>query len=942
MRRLWSTAIHRLPSRNKSRFSRFFDDARRSQLLGRGGINKRKQGHRTPQGRAVAQNQFSATKSSTVLGKRPNNESQADDHESSPPVWRRVILERSVLVDYPVGPRPPAVKKLNASLRRGLNEPTNDTCRKELWKDYQRVKELHRDVFKFMPDEAWTVLWTTQSQRSPTNDNRLAHMKQLADHLTEFGSSKFHRAYLDDLFLSGKRDEASSEWLKIYGSNSDPVFDQPEFLEYGVYVLAKSGRLDYAEMILEGMDEQTLPAYKNIFEGLREFRPDDIDAAWDWYLRVHERFGDEMTDSDYEFFTGSFLNANALRNAQKIFEDMLRSRQFQLNFRNDQTKFFHQITRLTKSAKSTEEAHRMFLPLLNTLPANFQKGLFFNTWLERLLGLHDTEAAVLVVELAYESNCVPAPRIMDAILDSWVGSNRNLQLSEEIALRMVAQRREIIQRRESTQAFDGTKVRTYHSQHPKLWEKSEVWKQRPVPPATSATFSVLLTLFLQRLRKEGTTGRVRAEFGTLMHMLRKCKLPLDPKGLSLVVHYYLRTHNLRKVQETVMDFIENGPKYHNLNEALIALLWNACFLSIARRGSNFMKHPDRIKLRGPNVMKHNLSSFKSAWRGRARTAKKTFTSSRMTKIMIQCLCAMRNYEATLMTLCVLAKRFGILPTPKTIEIIAKSVASISFPTRSPTQRRLTAHSHIYQLDAGQLIQVMSQMFNMRVQVELERGKTLDDTLRGHLMVETLVKFLRITMMRDRSPQDVEEKINRIRKYWGVEDCSTGEQTALEIYLELYMNDALSDDGPGPGVETGHDAEPEQESGQRDANPLPGDEFNELRWQDPPIESEGEASEHTAKPQIEQDPRSDPTDTDPLPGDEFNELRWQDSPAETEGESSEQTAQPQIEQDLGSDPKDTDPLAGDEANELHWQDRFAEAKDEPPRHTGQSKRRKGWD
>lgn len=692
-------------------------------------------------------------------------------------------MDKHVSIDYPHNPLPTAVWKLNDSLKRGLWNRTHDTHRKILWKAYRRVKKDHPDAFIYMPDEGWNLLWAIQSHRSPINDSRMVHMKQLADHQEEFGTSTLRKAYLDALIPVEQRKKAASQWIKMYKSSSDPVVEQPEFLEHGVKVVANAGMFQLTLMDLPDVDlTRALRSCQHIFKALREVEPNNINKAWNWYVEVQRIFGDDMTDYNYELFWRAFLRGNAWREAQTVFGDMLHSDKFKRNFQKDEKNFHRQITTLAKSAKSTDQVHQMFRSLLKTLPAYFNKGLFFNTWLERLLDKHDTKATLMVVELAYESNCVPAPRILDEVLNSWVGAQpanpRHLALAEEIALRMVVQRLEVIRKRDSDpRANDGAVDRN-------LWQKSEIWKSRPVPPATSETFSVLLALQFQRMRKHGMTHKVKAGFEILLDNLRKCELPPESKGLTIILQYHLQNHNLRMVKATFMDYLKNRPSYCWPDEASIVILWNASYLSISRRGSDFMKHEDHVKLRAADIMEHTLFSNPT----------KKMMSPRITNMMIKCFCGSEDYGGALMALRVLADRFGVFPTPKMIEIIASSVASIAFHTRSPQQRRIKTHSHLFQADAAQLVEIMSQMYNLRVQTELQSGQRVDDARRARLMLETLTKFLLLTMLRTWNPQKVEGYIQALRKKWGAEDCSAGEQTALETYVELYMSGALNEDG----------------------------------------------------------------------------------------------------------------------------------------------------
>ncbi|KAK8162827.1 hypothetical protein BKA80DRAFT_343303 [Phyllosticta citrichinensis] len=806
---------------------------------------------------------------------------------------RRVVLDKDVTIPYSTKQPPPSIRKLRLSLRQGLHEPADDRIRKNLWKWYARVKVQHPDALRLVPDDAWNVLWATQSHVSPTNDNRMAHMKELANDMQRTGSSRLRMAYLDALSESGEETEAALEWIDWYNSSSDP--ERPDFLEQGIKLVVRIGMVEYAQHILLGLEDidpkAVLRASKYIFAPLfQDGMPDAVKEAWELYVDVQGKYGDQMSNLDYEFYWMGFLRAGARNHAVKVFEHMVRSRKFETTFQKDKTEFHHQFTRIAKSATSVGDVHRLFLPMLNTLLSFFNARLFFKTWQQRLLDFNDTRAALVVVELAYEKGYVPTPRIMDQILSNWVSSptatTRELELAEEVALRMVSQRLETVQRRKIT----------HNSEISKRRRKPSIWKERPVPPASSATFGVLFDLCLKRNRKTLSSDKASAEFGNILGELQKCQLPFDSRGLSIVLQFYLQNHDLYMVSQTIMEHLKHAPFQNVPQEPALVMIWNACYLSQRRRGTKFLRGTKQANnLSAAKCMQYTLQSLRKRWRGRARTMEAMSTRNQVLHMMMKCFCSERDYGGALMALRVFAGRFGIYPTPKMIEIIAGSVASLAFRTRSPLQRRQMAGSPLFQADATKLIQIMNKMFNMRVQNDIMMGDSVNTTRRAQLLLETLTKFLRITMLREQSPDQVEDRIDRLRKQWGVEDCSTGDETASEVYLELYIGNALEDDGEfrpettpeekefsleeGDAVSQGQDNVPEEEHTPADESHLearleeahlqqkvqPGDKRllageheQELFWEEEQLEEDiqerGRAAENPPREnkQVEQD------------------------------------------------------------------------------------------
>ncbi|KAK7554836.1 hypothetical protein IWX49DRAFT_331303 [Phyllosticta citricarpa] len=742
----------------------------------------------------------------------------ATDILSATTALRRIALDRDVTIPCPTK-ESPTIAKLNSFLRRGINDPANDNVRKNLWKAYARTKLQHPDALRLIPDDAWIVLWKTQSHVSTLNDNRMAHMKELANDMQSIGSSTLRVAYLDALSESGKEMEAASEWINWHKATQGPW--QPEFLEQGIKLTVSVGMINYAQHILWGLDSEAIPrASRYIFTALvQDGTPDAVERARKLYFDIWSLFGDEMSDSDYEFYWMGFSRNGAGNLANQVFQNMVRSAQFEANFQKDRTKFYLQFTNIVESASSVADVHGLFTPLVDTLVGEFNTGLFFNSWLKRLLDFNDTDASRVVVELAYEKGCVPAPRMMNKIVSIWISqekaTTRDFRLAEEISMRMVERRLEIVRRRVVTKSTIFSKRK----------QKLTIWEKRPVPPATSATFTNLLHLYIEKYRTTMNSAPAVVEFKNLMFLLFKCALPLDSIGLSIVLQHYLQNHNTYTVKEKFKNQLENAPDWCAPRGAAIEVLWNTCYLTKNRRRSNFMRRKGRVDLDSAVVMQQTLQSLDKSWRNRGRDPMDVQMLSRNSNKIIRCFCEDRNYAGALMALYVLAERFGIYPSAKIIEIVARSVASLAFRTRSPLQRRTTAESPLFRQEAAKLIQVMSKMFSMRVELESMKGDVVDGTRRAQITLETITKFLRITMLRSQSPAEIEDSINMLRTRWGVEKCSTGESTAFDVYIELHLGDALKNDGGPEGEETlsieektptGEDAVPEEEPGHASA------------------------------------------------------------------------------------------------------------------------------
>ncbi|KAL2358154.1 hypothetical protein BJ546DRAFT_201521 [Cryomyces antarcticus] len=668
----------------------------------------------------------------------------------------------------------PTMKRLNASLRAAAIANTDPEKMKSLWRWYSRCKQSVRHLGQMLPDRAWEVLWITQSIESPTNPDRAAHVKALLEDMVAAGrtlapAQRF--AYLEAVFLEGQRDKALELWHKEAKSD---IGRTPEYLELGVRMYALSGKLDEAQRRLEVLldthrtcDPRIILPVLNAHNERSNFH-----QAWALYLHLRNRLSSDMSMTDYDTVTLSFLAAGRKDLALAAFRDMMlcgksatkdpKSKEFQALYQTS----LERMGAIQSLSVDASEVNSVSLEALTFLPRPFQNKFFYASWLKKLIGMGELDAASRVVELMYERGVNPDPKHVNGLIGAWLRTGHALykERAEQMAWSMIQERLDFAWRRRNKK--EGGETRTKVSvQQTEDGIPIPKFLQRPLPPATIETFSILALHYLRRGMYEHVTH--------LKKTLKEAEIPVNSYFMNHVLYAELRRRGPADAWKKFDNYTRNSEPKVAPDLETFACLWE-CEKRYVDKSKNSVQRgfPTPRFLFGRMVEWHSQLSSKD----KART-RDYFTSEMYDQIM-DCFCLDRDLAGCLITMHALKSRFGAYPNENIARKLVLLIARLPFVEGdTPKKRRRISADVQHKRNVAKVTQVLEMLVNRRREAAAERGvdlNTLDDLDRAEENLSLFSELVMVVLERS-TAQDgrVEDTVQAAASVMGVEGISTG-------------------------------------------------------------------------------------------------------------------------------------------------------------------------
>ncbi|KAI9842295.1 MAG: hypothetical protein M1837_007365 [Sclerophora amabilis] len=441
------------------------------------------------------------------------------------------------------------LNRLNGYLKQAEVGVLDQETRRQLWRWYIRCKQsVPAFVFR-IPQEAWDILWETQSVVSPHNPDRSTHMKTIAKDIVSLGrelTPPQKMAYIEALFLDGEHDTAIKEWEASEASlgASDDV--SKEFMSLGVRLFAAHNDPARAQKVAyvlldANRGEEARILIPVIFAWVRMGDLPGFQEAWSLYVRMKVQLAEKMTMQDYDAVTQSFLEAGRADLALGVFKDMMLSRDPSSDYASPKIyrRAVGKIIEMQSMTLSASETHKISLEAMTVLPRRFQNKFFYGSWIKKLLGAGEPDSAAAVVELMFKRGVQPDPKFLNGIIGAWIrtGDARAFDRAEKMSWDMIEQRKVFaFERRQTTRGEEPhrdpevvqIKDGRYHSK-----------RIRSVPSATIETFCILIEYYLRR----DNTGQIH----WLNRSLGLAEVPPNTFFFNHLLKSHLKSDGLREV-----------------------------------------------------------------------------------------------------------------------------------------------------------------------------------------------------------------------------------------------------------------------------------------------------------------------------------------------------------------------------------------------------------
>ena len=641
------------------------------------------------------------------------------------------------------------LRSLNKNIQQAAGNLENQDLRKKLWKSYARCKAILPPFLHLIPEKAWTVLWASHHTMPTDHPQWGSHLVTLSEDMLSTGKELniYQRIlYIEGLRLEGSQDEAISQWQKLKGDLGDDKQAIEEYELLGVRMFASNGDPERAEKIaLNYLRPEKSEDSRILIPILGAWaqRGDAIGRkhAWALYLRFKAQVGDNMTMEDYDNITMSLLHAGRADLALAVFKDLMLTGE-----RTDQgsielyKKAAGLIGKSQSSAITPEDLNKISLTGLIALPKRFQNKFFFASWLKKLLGMGEVNAAAMVIELMYERGVRPDSKHLNGIIGAWLrsGSDRDRETAEKMAWAMIHERLDLVNRRGDGDTLNDSGMPSAKgiAIPPHL--------RRTVSPGNIETFSLLL----QHYGRRGQDENVKL----IQQCLAMAEIPPNSYFINHLLYVDLRKgQHVSAWQRYQCMFRKTRPDLETF-----ACLWDcekAHLDSLLIRGKDPFPGPREL-------MFQMMNWYSSLQRGERKLVQEDF-SKELHHQIIRCFAQASDLEGTIAALYAMKESFGIYPDAETVRTVSLHVGRMGIGEVKKTKvgRRRKGNPH-RRANADRIAQAFAILAEQREKYLAEAGlndlQQCDADIQKEEGLFILAEFLRAVLRRTSVDEDAVE------------------------------------------------------------------------------------------------------------------------------------------------------------------------------------------
>ena len=396
------------------------------------------------------------------------------------------------------------VKQFNKSLEAVAQDKLDLQRSLLLWKWYLRCQQHVLGFSNIIPEDIWQILWDSQSN-VPSHSRHLVMLaRDMLSIQMPLTAAQWIK-YIESLLADGDSGAAVAVWedkRSNLGSNSEIA---SSFWSLGVRIYSELGRPRKAQEIAtdclaHGSFAEPQILTPVIAAWAESQHPAAQSRAWACYLRLKSEMGSNMTPAVFEEISTAFLKKGKADMALAVFKDMLLTEENSADDSNVVYQKALELVRHQSHAISEENINHVSLAALLVLPKSFQNKFFYGSWIKKLIGNGEVDAAAAVVELMHERGVKPDAKHLNGIIGAWLrrGSPSSKKKAEEMAWAMIHSRVGFVQRRaeiESSSSRSGSMIQANKQPLP-------TFLRRRMPSATIETFSILLLHYTRRSNDE--------------------------------------------------------------------------------------------------------------------------------------------------------------------------------------------------------------------------------------------------------------------------------------------------------------------------------------------------------------------------------------------------------------------------------------------------------
>ncbi len=635
------------------------------------------------------------------------------------------------------------IRRFNNDLGKAADRPSVEAYRKQAWRSYIRCKEKVPSLLRLIPEAAWSALWASQVNTSQDSPGRTERLLIICTDMQWSGKKLTYNQillFLEALIVKGRYSEALAYWQ----SQRSSLAEQPsstEFVLLGIRLFALQGNPRKAQQIAldalaEGAQGFTHILVPVIEAWIRSGGDVGTRHAWAVYLHLRTQLGPDIKPGDFDKVAMCFLKSGRSDLALAVFKDLMLTGE---KTKYESTELYKTSTGLVgelhASSINPQELTNVSLTALTILPRRFQNKYFYGSWIKRLIGMDEIDAAATVVELMYERGVTPAAIHLNGIIGAWLRSGKPdyEKKAEQLGWGMIHERLDFVSRRSGQNISRDAELQAPSDTRVSMHIK------RTVCPATIETFSLLLLSYERR----GMLKHVQI----LRDYLSRAQISPNAYFMNHLIYAELRHGRLENARKIYLSMT------HTVSPDLetFAALWD-CEKAHLNRLSRISTHKFPLPRR---LLCEMMTWYSKLSSKRSEEVSKAFSKDLYDQI-VRCFCLAHDLEGTLVALYALKESFGFSPDQDTARMITLQVTSMgTSESRASGRRRtrLSSHPH-HKANIGRMSRVLELLIEQREQVLQDRGIIVDEAGQIEEQLYLVAELVR-TVLRTLTPDPIE-------------------------------------------------------------------------------------------------------------------------------------------------------------------------------------------
>ncbi|KAK2873453.1 hypothetical protein FQN49_002360 [Arthroderma sp. PD_2] len=621
------------------------------------------------------------------------------------------------------------------------------------WKSYRRCKEAFPFFLDIAPEESIAMLWESQRPNlAPSGKMPPRHLTTLAEDILSSGrvlEAGQWVDYLDALCRDGHKEKALTLWrerepdLSQYTAN-----EKKQYWDLGVRLFVANSRPKNAQdaaIIYLSLDPShnariLIPVINCWAQG---DGPENTTRAWTLYLHLKTSLGADITMADYDAVSVGLLKSGKVNLAIAVFKDMMLTGQ---NSPAESDALYKAslglVGKLHSDSINEADVNKVSLASLTILPRKFQNKFFYASWIKKLIGMKEIDAAAKVVELMYERGVQPDPKHLNGLIGAWLreGSASGRQKAEGLGWAMIQERVDRVW---------GSQPAKPSVRDAQPGDSIPEYMQRTVPPGNIETFSILLLHYTRRDKD--------ALVNHLVECLDKAQIRPNTFFANHLLYRELRKQNILGV----WSGYQNTKSTIRPDLETFACLWDCGKIQYDRTRSKF-----NAQFPSARALYSEMNQWYSSLTPHLQSSAQKAFSKDLYDHIIRCFCLSLDPQGTIVALRAMKQTFGFFPDADTARILVFLVVRL-IPTGDEAKLHKRRHRRIASTPrAKENLQYVGNLLDrLRDQKTIQAAKEgiylddMDQEFHMNFEVDLMCDLLRVVLrsMR-RNPAKIESSI----------------------------------------------------------------------------------------------------------------------------------------------------------------------------------------